>query len=61
MIYLNDNFEGGATSFDDTIIKPKKGAALCFIHEQKHEGSPVITGIKYVLRSDVMYRKLSIT
>jgi hypothetical protein len=57
MIYLNEDFEGGATSFDNLSIDPKIGMALCFIHEQKHEGSPVISGIKYVLRSDVMYRK----
>ncbi|TAG92153.1 MAG: 2OG-Fe(II) oxygenase [Bacteroidetes bacterium] len=58
MIYLNDDFEGGETTFDEIKIKPKIGNALCFIHEQKHEGSPVITGIKYVLRSDVMYQKI---
>jgi predicted 2-oxoglutarate/Fe(II)-dependent dioxygenase YbiX len=55
MIYLNDDFEGGETAFDDLIITPKMGDALCFIHEQKHEGKPVGSGIKYVLRSDVMY------
>jgi predicted 2-oxoglutarate/Fe(II)-dependent dioxygenase YbiX len=58
MIYLNDDFEGGATTFDDISIQPKQGNALCFIHEQKHEGSPVISGVKYVLRSDVMYKKI---
>lgn len=58
MIYLNDDFEGGETTFDDVSIKPIQGNALCFIHEQKHEGSPVIDGVKYVLRSDVMYKKV---
>jgi len=57
MIYLNEDFEGGETNFDQVSIKPKTGSALCFIHEQKHEGCPVSKGIKYVLRSDVMYRK----
>jgi predicted 2-oxoglutarate/Fe(II)-dependent dioxygenase YbiX len=57
MIYLNEDFEGGATIFDEISIKPKIGMALCFIHEQKHEGAPVVAGSKYVLRSDVMYRK----
>ena len=55
MVYLNDDFEGGETKFDDTTVIPKKGTALCFIHEQKHEGAPIISGTKYVLRSDVMY------
>ncbi|MEN0045618.1 MAG: 2OG-Fe(II) oxygenase [Bacteroidota bacterium] len=59
MIYLNDNFTGGETRFDKITIKPKIGTALCFIHEQKHEGSSVEKGVKYVLRSDVMYRKIS--
>jgi len=56
MIYLNEDFEGGSTDFDEVSIKAKTGTALCFIHEQKHEGMPVKTGTKYVLRSDVMYR-----
>jgi predicted 2-oxoglutarate/Fe(II)-dependent dioxygenase YbiX len=57
MIYLNSNFTGGETKFDDVSIVPKAGTALCFIHELKHEGCPVTSGIKYVLRSDVIYRK----
>lgn len=57
MIYLNEDFEGGETNFNQLNIKPVTGNALCFIHEQKHEGSSVKTGIKYVLRSDVMYKK----
>ena len=56
MIYLNDDFEGGETQFDEITIQPKAGTALCFIHEQKHEGCPVTKGTKYVLRSDVMYQ-----
>jgi predicted 2-oxoglutarate/Fe(II)-dependent dioxygenase YbiX len=58
MIYLNEDCEGGETIFDEVTIKPKTGDALCFIHELKHEGSAVTSGIKYVLRSDVMYRKV---
>lgn len=56
MIYLNDDFEGGETAFNDVVIQPKAGTALCFIHEQKHEGCPVPKGTKYVLRSDVIYK-----
>ncbi|NJK73802.1 MAG: 2OG-Fe(II) oxygenase [Oscillatoriales cyanobacterium RU_3_3] len=70
MIYLNDGFEGGETHFylhhnylelfEPSVIPslsvvPKMGMALCFIHELRHEGSRVISGRKYVLRSDVMY------
>ena len=57
MVYLNDDFEGGETAFEGFSIKPQKGMALCFIHEEKHEGCPVVSGVKYVLRSDVMYQK----
>lgn len=55
MIYLNDNFVGGETKFDDLSIKPKVGMALIFQHELFHEGSTITKGRKYVLRTDVMY------
>ncbi|WP_299677527.1 2OG-Fe(II) oxygenase [uncultured Dokdonia sp.] len=55
MIYLNDDYMGGETRFNDAVIQPHKGMALFFIHEQKHESTPIIDGVKYVLRSDVMY------
>ena len=57
MIYLNDDFTGGETKFNDITINPKTGTALCFIHEQKHEGISIKEGEKYVLRSDIMYKK----
>lgn len=58
MVYLNNDFEGGETKFDEVTIRPKAGMALCFIHEQKHEGCPVTNGIKYVVRTDIMYKKM---
>lgn len=64
MIYLNDGFEGGETHFYRAggspwlSVKPEAGKALVFIHQQLHEGAPVLTGRKYVLRSDVMYRRV---
>ncbi len=57
MIYLNEGYTGGETTFDEVTIHPSTGTALCFIHELKHEGCPVLSGTKYVLRSDVMYRQ----
>ncbi|QGK76484.1 2OG-Fe(II) oxygenase [Flavobacterium sp. SLB02] len=57
LIYLNDRYEGGETKFaSGEIITPKTGTALIFEHSQRHEGSALISGIKYVLRSDVMYK-----
>jgi prolyl 4-hydroxylase len=56
MIYLNDNFEGGETTFQDFWVEPKQGMALIFLHELYHSGREVSQGIKYVLRTDVIYR-----
>lgn len=56
MVYLNDGYEGGETSFDDVAIVPRQGLALCFAHHLRHKGEPVVRGRKYVLRTDVMYR-----
>jgi predicted 2-oxoglutarate/Fe(II)-dependent dioxygenase YbiX len=67
MIYLNDQCEGGDTAFreysvidgvsqkTEFIVTPTVGTALLFRHELRHEGTPVIAGVKYVLRSDVFY------
>jgi prolyl 4-hydroxylase len=55
MIYLNDDFQGGETKFDDVSIKPRRGMALVFRHDLFHEGSKIEAGRKYVMRSDVMY------
>jgi 2OG-Fe(II) oxygenase superfamily len=67
LIYLNDDFEGGATSFRDDSsgvmsfgtlqILPKKGKGLIFHHPIPHRGDPVTAGRKYVLRTDVMFAR----
>lgn len=56
LIYLNDGYEGGETIFLKHKIIPKKGMGLIFLHKLYHEGGEVLSGIKYVMRSDVMYR-----
>ena len=56
LIYLNEGFEGGKTTFDNLIIHPKIGSALIFKHQLKHEGKEILSGEKYVLRTDIMYR-----
>ena len=58
MVYLNDDFGGGETEFVDLkrTVVPKTGAALLFQHMLLHAGATVTSGIKYVLRSDVLYR-----
>jgi len=57
MIYLNDDFEGGETDFGVLKIVPRRGMALLFEHERFHQGATVTRGRKYVLRTDVMYRR----
>ncbi len=58
IVYLNDDFEGGDTAFLDFThrVRPKRGSALLFFHRLLHEGCTVVSGTKYVVRSDVMYR-----
>lgn len=64
VIYLNEDFEGGETSFEDSYsdesfdafsVSPKTGTALFFDHDVHHKGEPVLDGRKYVLRTDVMF------
>jgi prolyl 4-hydroxylase len=58
MIYLNEGMVGGATEFDELgRVEPETGKALLFQHAIRHQGAPVEKGKKYVLRTDVMYRK----
>ena len=58
LIYLNDGFRGGETSFPNTVVAPQSGLALAFRHEIFHEGRAVLEGRKYVLRSDVMFNPI---
>ena len=67
MVYLNDDFEGGNTSFCDVFsgrsfpdfeVEAKKGSALVFFHPVTHRGDEVVSGRKYVIRTDVMYSPL---
>lgn len=55
MVYLNEGYEGGATRFEAAKVMGKAGMALLFQHGLIHEGAEVTQGVKYVLRSDVMY------
>jgi prolyl 4-hydroxylase len=59
LVYLNDNFKGGETSFPmlDKKIKPEKGKAVIFyntdtngtiLRKSKHAGIPVIEGEKWI-------------
>lgn len=60
-MYLNEGFKGGSTTFMDYNMKnrkevvPKTGMILVFDHDIMHEGSELIKGRKYSMRTDVMY------
>ena len=64
LLYLNDadDFEGGATLFEDTAdakrfaaVAPACGRVVLFEHDLWHEGAPVTAGTKLVLRTDVLF------
>jgi hypothetical protein len=70
IIYLNDDFKGGETTFfipsvkDGVInaypVKPMMGSVAVFPHGEAqgallHEGTGVVEGAKYVIRTDVEY------
>lgn len=61
-LYLNEGFEGGATRFQHRLhsnvgydVIPRTGSVLLFQHDCFHEGSVLVRGRKYCVRSDVMY------
>lgn len=70
LLYLNDEFTGGCTTFftptagggglDAWPVRPIAGAALVFPHGSTegsllHEGSGVMEGAKWVIRTEVLY------
>ncbi|HET9622487.1 MAG TPA: 2OG-Fe(II) oxygenase [Kofleriaceae bacterium] len=60
LLYLNHDFVGGTTALYDFVdtplhYMPRAGSVLLFQHHQMHEGCVVREGVKYVVRSDVMY------
>jgi len=63
-IYLNEGFEGGETTIFDEIFPdekfpyvPKMGSVLFFRQRGwEHEGSVLKSGIKYTIRTELMYR-----
>ena len=70
LIRLNDDFEGGSTTYyipapepgfmNARAVTTPKGSIVCFPHGDArgsllHEGSEVLKGYKYVIRTDVLY------
>ena len=70
LMYLNEGFMGGCTTFFTpaleegkllaTPVAPRVGCCLVFPHGESngclvHEGSGVIEGAKYIIRTEVLY------
>ena len=70
LVYLNDDFHGGGTSFyvpskdvgnlEAFTVEPRQGSVLIFPHGGScgslvHEGSFCKIGVKYIIRTDVLY------
>ena len=58
LVYFNGDFEGGETRFSeqvDRVITPEAGSAAIFQHKLEHEGCEVRRGVKYAMRTDVLY------
>merc|ERR1711997_560559 len=74
IVYLNEGFEGGETTFhagsvyssetgklvapDPVNCVPETGKALIFQHDILHEGAKLVSGQKYAFRMDVMYSRV---
>ncbi|MEY4562722.1 MAG: hypothetical protein RLZZ618_1999 [Pseudomonadota bacterium] len=70
MVYLTDGdaFEGGDTLFHDrgpgptqpivrARVRPRAGSLILFDHALWHAGDTVTSGMKHILRSDVLYER----
>jgi predicted 2-oxoglutarate/Fe(II)-dependent dioxygenase YbiX len=70
LLFLNDDFEGGSTEFQvrrksdnmpETVsIRTPQGGVLCFPHGTHpmhclHSSGSVTKGVKYIIRSDVLF------
>ncbi len=70
MVYLNggEDFGGGLTRFFEsrdptskiiTAITPQQGALVYFNHDLWHDGQELLHGEKFIMRSDILYERVS--
>lgn len=58
LVYFNDNFSGGETCFSEQLertVVPSPGLVAIFQHKMRHEGCEVRSGLKYAMRTDVIF------
>jgi prolyl 4-hydroxylase len=57
LVYLSDEYDGGEALIGGTEkFRPDRGTALVFPHYILHGAAPLVSGTRYTLRTDVMYR-----
>lgn len=61
LIYLHSAEEGGETEFEAFKVNGEPGSCLIFPHKMLHRGVEVTKGVKYVMRSDIMYKPMETT
>lgn len=62
LLYLNEGYEGARTTFlaeypggPESAVEPHTGLIMVQDHDILHEVPPLISGRKYVMRTDIMY------
>ena len=58
LVYFNNDFEGGETRFTEQLeatVTPEPGLVAILQHKVRHAGRVVRSGIKYAMRSDVVF------
>ncbi|CAE7250436.1 unnamed protein product [Symbiodinium sp. CCMP2592] len=58
VLYLNEDYDGGELEFTDSgkRFRPTAGTAVLLPHDLPHAGLEVSKGIKYVARTELMFR-----
>merc|ERR550514_692968 len=68
LLFLNSAGKGGETKFlnphggdgSKTVdVVPRRGLCLVFDHRLLHEGALLLKGVKYAVRTDVMFERRS--
>jgi len=67
LVYLNDGYEGCPTTFYarerrgapllECPVPPKTGMVLVHDHRILHAATPLVSGVKYVVRTELMCRR----
>ncbi len=58
IVYLNVGLRDGITRFRRLRVPRRMGLAVLFRPDLEHVASPVTSGVRYVLHTEVTYRRL---